>query len=86
MSKGHFATGTVEGTGAAINVQLGFTPDYVKLINIDGDASLEWISDMADGEGYKTVAMRHQCADRHRRRDALRGCDGHGCQGLHHRR
>lgn len=56
MSKGHFATGTVEGTGAAINVQLGFTPDYVKLINIDGDASLEWISDMDDGEGYKTVA------------------------------
>lgn len=56
MSKGHFATGTVEGTGSAINVELGFTPAYVKLINIDGDATLEWTEDMTDGEGYKFVA------------------------------
>ncbi|GAB5434792.1 MAG: hypothetical protein EpisKO_41620 [Epibacterium sp.] len=56
MSKGHFNTGEVEGTGSAINVELGFTPDYVKLINTDGDALLEWTSAMADGEGYKTVA------------------------------
>ncbi|UWQ30256.1 hypothetical protein [Leisingera sp. M523] len=56
MSKGHFATGTVEGTGSAINVELGFTPDYVRLINIDGDATLDWTSSMTNGEGYKTVA------------------------------
>lgn len=56
MSKGHFATGTVEGTAAAINVELGFTPAYVKLINIDGDATLDWTEDMADDEGYKFVA------------------------------
>lgn len=56
MSKGHFKTGTVEGTGSAINMELGFTPSYVRLINVDGDASLEWMSTMADGEGYKTVA------------------------------
>lgn len=56
MSKGHFKVGTVEGTGAAINMELGFTPSFVRLINIDGDASLDWMSSMADGEGYKTVA------------------------------
>lgn len=56
MSKGHFKTGTVEGTGAAINLELGFTPSYVQLINIDGDASLVWTDTMTDGEGYKTVA------------------------------
>lgn len=56
MMKGHFATGTVEGTGSAINIQCGFSPDYVRLINIDGDATLDWTSDMTDGEGYKFVA------------------------------
>ncbi|MCG8447190.1 MAG: hypothetical protein MI753_15920 [Hyphomicrobiales bacterium] len=56
MSKGHFATGSVEGTGSAINVELGFTPDYVRLMNVDGDATLDWTSDMPDDEGYKTVA------------------------------
>lgn len=55
MQKGHFASGTVEGTGAAINVECGFTPDYVKLINIDGDATLEYTSDMTAGEGYKII-------------------------------
>ena len=28
-----FATGTVAGTGAAINLVLGFKPKYVKLFN-----------------------------------------------------
>ena len=56
MSKGHFASGTVEGTGAAINVQCGFTPAYVRVINIDGDAIMEWEENMTDGEAYKIVA------------------------------
>lgn len=56
MAKGHFATGTVEGTGSAINIECGFTPDFVRLINIDGDATLDWTSDMGDDEGYKFVA------------------------------
>ena len=56
MHKGHFAKGTVEGTGSAINVELGFTPSVVRLINIDGDATLDWTDDMPDDEGYKFVA------------------------------
>lgn len=52
----NMATGTVEGTGSAINVSCGFTPLHVKLVNIDGDAILDWTPDMGDDGGYKTVA------------------------------
>lgn len=59
MFKGHFATGSVEGTGSAINVSLGFTPKYVKLYNYDdaGAAapSLEWFSGMSAGHGLKNT-------------------------------
>ncbi len=61
MFKGHFAKGTVEGTGSAINVPLGFTPDYVKVFNIDDAGSLwatiEWTSDMAAASGWKTLKI-----------------------------
>jgi hypothetical protein len=50
------AMGTVEGTGSAINIPCGFQPNLVRLINIDGDAILDWTSDMGAGKGYKTVA------------------------------
>lgn len=50
-----FNTGTVEGTGAALNVTVGFIPRYVKVINIDGDATMEWNSNLADGEGFKDL-------------------------------
>ncbi len=56
MHKGHFAKGTVEGTGATIIIQCGFTPQWVKLINIDGDCFLEWTDDMDDASGMKTIA------------------------------
>lgn len=50
-------SGTVEGTGSAINVELGFTPRYVKLINIDDagglDPTLEWFTGMAAAAGLK---------------------------------
>lgn len=48
--------GTVDGTGAAINVSLGFVPDYVRLWSEDGDAVIEWTSDMDDGSGLKSGA------------------------------
>ena len=49
------ATGTVEGTGAVISINCGFVPRKVQLINIDGDAVLEWTSDMGAGKGYKIL-------------------------------
>lgn len=55
MQKGKIATGTVEGTGAALNVSIGFKPNYVRVINIDGLATLEWTADMGAAAGLKEV-------------------------------
>lgn len=53
--------GTVEGTGAAINVSCGFTPVYVKLVNIDDAGglapTLEWFSGMGAGDALKTLKI-----------------------------
>lgn len=50
-------TGEVEGTGAAINVQLGFIPKKVELINIDDAGSLAprmiWINGMPAASALK---------------------------------
>lgn len=57
--KGQIAYGSVEGTGAAINVSLGFTPVYVKCVNIDDAGGLtpefEWISGMAAANAIKVT-------------------------------
>ena len=50
-------TGSVEGTGAAIFVECGFTPRYVKLVNVDGDATLEWMTDMGAGKGFRIASV-----------------------------
>lgn len=55
MSKGHKATGTLEGTGAAIDIPLGFIPKTVRVINQDGIASLEWSDTMPAASGYKDI-------------------------------
>lgn len=47
--------GTVEGTGASISVDVGFRPEWVILMNVDGKAILHWTDDMGDGKGMKTV-------------------------------
>lgn len=59
MSNVQTVIGTVEGTGSAIVVALGFAPDYVEIINIDSAAGFEkgeWITGMASPSAYKTVA------------------------------
>jgi hypothetical protein len=49
--------GTVEGTGAIIQVEVGFIPKYVKLFNIDDAGTLwptlEWVNGMAAASGFK---------------------------------
>lgn len=59
--KGQIVYGTVEGTGSAINVELGFTPIYVKCWNIDDAGSLapsiEWINGMGAAAGLKTLSI-----------------------------
>jgi predicted extracellular nuclease len=43
MSVGNSYVGTYTGTGAAINLLLGFIPDHIRVINItDGNAGAEW--------------------------------------------
>lgn len=53
---GEIATGKYTGTGAAVNVVLGFVPDYVRVINAtDGDVSWEWTSELTDGHAFQTA-------------------------------
>lgn len=49
----NYANGTVEGTGAAINVTLGFKPTYVKVWNIDATnpVVMEWAYGMGQATG-----------------------------------
>lgn len=52
-----FASGTVEGTGSAINVSLGWKPDYVKVFNQDHTnvVTLEYTSTMPDAAAFKDI-------------------------------
>jgi hypothetical protein len=46
----NIVTGSVTGTGAAINVSIGFVPDYVEITNItDADQIDKWYTGMAAG-------------------------------------
>jgi len=55
MKIGHFKTGTVTGTGAALNVELGFVPARVEIINETDPGFYVWTDTMADGEMQKTI-------------------------------
>lgn len=54
-------TGKITGTGAAINVSLGFVPDYVEVYNNNDAGSLwptiKWWRGMANGSGLKTLRV-----------------------------
>lgn len=48
---GDIKVGTYEGTGAAINIELGWVPDYVRVVNTeDGDAIWEWFNGLGAGD------------------------------------
>jgi len=50
-------TGTIAGTGAAINISLGFVPSYVKVQNISSATleSMEWWDNMPAANAIKTA-------------------------------
>lgn len=54
--QGRPATGTFTSTGAAINIQCGFVPAYVKVTNITSRDGMEWSETMPAGHALKTVA------------------------------
>lgn len=51
-------SGTVTGTGAAIDISLGWNPKRVVVLNTTSATleQLEWITGMDDGAAIKTVA------------------------------
>lgn len=57
MNENNVAVGSFEGTGAALNVELGFIPRYVKLFNYDDAgklfSGLEWFKGMPAASGLK---------------------------------
>ena len=58
MSTASQFVGKVTGTGAAININLGWVPDYVRIVNItDADVIDEWFADgSAAGTAINTAA------------------------------
>lgn len=49
--------GSYTGNGAAINIELGFIPEYVLIENAtDGDANWKWFAGMAAGSALQQVA------------------------------
>ena len=56
MSNDLIRVGTVTGTGAAINISLGWIPDYVKVVNLtDGDTIDEWFRGNGAATSIRTV-------------------------------
>jgi len=49
------ASGTIEGTGAAINIYCGFQPSRVEILNIDGLARGDWTKNMPAASVIKQV-------------------------------
>ena len=47
---------TVEGTGAALNVELGMVPDFVKITNIETD-KMDMVEILTDTDGAITSAI-----------------------------
>lgn len=46
--------GTYEGTGAAINLEIGFIPDYAMIVNAeDGDILWHWFNGMGAGDAVQ---------------------------------
>jgi len=51
---GKIKVDTYTGTGAAINISLGFTPDYVRIVNVtDGDIAWEWFRGLGAGDAFQ---------------------------------
>lgn len=60
MQKGHIQTGTVTGTGAAINISVGFAPARVTLFNIVNATFIEWQDTLPAAAGRKIIAAGTQ--------------------------
>lgn len=46
------ATGTYTGNGSAQDIEIGFQPDYVRVVNLTGNGVDEWFSGMTAATSY----------------------------------
>lgn len=53
----NFASGTLDGTGAAMNIEIGWQPDRIEVQNIEAAdfAKLVWLKGMTAAHAIKTV-------------------------------
>jgi hypothetical protein len=56
MFKNEIKTGTIVASGAAMNIELGFLPDEVEIINETTSITLNWLKSMGAGKGHKAIA------------------------------
>lgn len=61
--KANVATGSFTGGGAEVDVELGFTPRYIKFVNVTDRTVFEFIEGMAATTTLKTVAAGTVTAD-----------------------
>lgn len=54
--RANIATGTFTGAGAAVDVELGFTPRYIELINVTDAIIQKHIEGMPSGSVLNTTA------------------------------
>ena len=61
LAQNQVAVGSVAGTGAAINISIGFKPRYVKVFNYNDAGALyptlEWWEGMPAASGLKTKSI-----------------------------
>ncbi len=57
MSLSNVVFGSQDGTGANIDIKLGFVPTHVKVVNVESATieQLDWYQGMADASAIKTV-------------------------------
>lgn len=56
MFKNEIKVATVVASGAAMNIELGFLPDEVEIINETTSITLNWLKTMGAGKGHKALA------------------------------
>lgn len=61
--RANVATGSFTGAGVAVDVELGFTPRYIKLMNITDVIGAEYVEGMPAGTVLITVTAGGETAD-----------------------
>lgn len=75
--------GSYTGTGAAINISLGWVPDYVRIVNAtDGDVTAEWFAGMADASSVTIVTTAGPVLDTTNQVSDYAGADASASPGF----